>query len=415
MNPRLLISKKNKLVDEDIKIKVNGIDLNKKFKIEAKMKDDFNRIWKSYASFISNSNDEINLNDINPIESSYKYSNSNDLLWSMKLLDNNINFPPMFLKNNINTYNVIISLIIDNKVFDNVEVTVNFTSSDIKKEEISNPIVGKFFTKKKLNKSPGVIVLGGSNGGIFWSEQIAALLSNKGYSCLALNYFDFKNEELPSELIEIKLEYFYKAINYMKNHSNIDENKISIVGISKGGEASLLLGSYFSNEINSIVSYVPSSNVFEGISMDKHPRKSSWSFKNKPLDYIKFPKYKTFSMDMNLDDIKKIHDKALIKATKDETNNSRIKVEKINCPILMISGEKDNTWSSKKMCTDMIRTIEKHDNPYQSIHLNYKNMGHTFFLPNIPPIINNPAVKIEDAAKANIDSWKKVLNFLSKY
>ncbi|MBS4534279.1 acyl-CoA thioesterase/BAAT N-terminal domain-containing protein [Clostridium sp. D2Q-14] len=415
MNPKIIVSSTNMLIDENLNLQIIGLKPNQQIKIKAEMKDDMERTWSSFAIFTANNEEKIDLNKTSPEKGSYTGCYSNGLLWSMKLKEKNTSLPSIFLKNSVRPHKVTFYLVLEDEIIDKKEIEINFINSNIKQINIEKPVVGKLFTNEEKDTLPAIIVVGGSTGGMFWTEQVAALLSTKGYSTFALNYFDSQNNKLPDELFEIQLEYFEKALSWLKKQPQIDKNNISMMGISKGGELSLVLGSYFSDKLTSIVSYVPSSHVFEGISMGKHPRKSSWTYKNKAIDFIQFSEDSIFSMDMNPLNIKKIHDEALAKATGKELRNARIQIENINCPILMISGEKDTTWSSSKMCSDMMKTIEEHNNPHQSQHINFKNMGHTFFLPNIPPIIDHPSVTAQNAANANKSAWESTLKFLSKH
>ncbi|ABR50015.1 BAAT/Acyl-CoA thioester hydrolase-like protein [Alkaliphilus metalliredigens QYMF] len=306
-------------------------------------------------------------------------------------------------------------MLIEDEVKDTKEIQINFTNSDTEQIIVENPIVGKLFKPKEKNNLPAIIIVGGSTGGLFWTEQMAALLSTKGYATLALNYFDVQNHNLPSELIEIQIEYFKKALDWLKAKPGVDKNNISMIGISKGSELSLLFGSYFPKSLTSIITYVPSSHVFEGISMREHQVKSSWTYKNHPIDFIQYPIDSKFSKDMNPIDIRKIHDTALNTATSKQLESARIPIENIKCPILMISGEKDSTWPSSKMCKDMMQTLKEQNNHYQSKHLDFNNMGHAFFLPNLPPMIDHPSISAYNAANANKNAWEATLNFLAEH
>ncbi|SNS69213.1 Acetyl esterase/lipase [Anaerovirgula multivorans] len=415
MNPKITLSSTNQVIDQSLKLQITGLKPNQLVKIQAEMQDDVERTWHSCATFTADCEGKIDLDTTAPQEGSYTNCDPNGLLWSMQIKDSNNPFPPIFLKMSTQSHKVSFYLIIEDEVKDKREVQINFTNSDTEQIVVQNSIVGKLFKPKGNNNLPAVIIVGGSTGGLFWSEQIAALLSTKGYAALALNYFDMQNDNLPTELIEIKIEYFKKALDWLKNKSEIDKNNISMMGISKGGELSLLFGSYFSKHLTSIIAYVPSSHVFEGISMGKHQIKSSWTYKNNPIDFVQYPVDSKFSKNMNPIDIRKIHDNALNTATSKQLECARIPIENIECPILLISGERDATWPSSEMCRDMIQTLEAHNNPYQSKHLYFNNMGHAFFLPNIPPMIDTPSVTAQNAAHANKIAWESTLKFLAEH
>ena len=83
-----------------------------------------------------------------------------------------------------------------------------------------------------------MIVFGGSEGGL--NEYVAATLGSNGFSTLALGYFNF--EGLPNQLCEIPLEYFEKAIDWFLEQKSVSSEGAGVIGGSKGGELSLLLG-----------------------------------------------------------------------------------------------------------------------------------------------------------------------------
>jgi dienelactone hydrolase len=107
----------------------------------------------------------------------------------------------------------------------------------------------------------------GSEGGFRWAGTVAPLLACHGYAALALAYFDYQGMEgLPTSLMEIPLEYFERAIAWMGKQPQVNRDKLAVVGISKGGELALLLGSTFP-EIKSVVAYVPSGVVWQSFTI----------------------------------------------------------------------------------------------------------------------------------------------------
>src|SRR5262249_57017321 len=69
-------------------------------------------------------------------------------------------------------------------------------------------LVGTFFRPAGSGRHPGIVVFGGSGGGL--REDPAALLAARGYAALALAYFNY--EGVPKELVEIPLEDFGAAL-----------------------------------------------------------------------------------------------------------------------------------------------------------------------------------------------------------
>jgi dienelactone hydrolase len=84
-------------------------------------------------------------------------------------------------------------------------------------------------------KWPALILLSGSGGGIAGAAMYGEPLAASGYAVLALAYFAM--DGLPRDLVEIPLEYFKRAINWLRGHASIDPDRIGVLGHSRGGGA----------------------------------------------------------------------------------------------------------------------------------------------------------------------------------
>src|SRR5205085_4049251 len=83
---------------------------------------------------------------------------------------------------------------------------------------------------------PAVLQLGGSSGG--HSELPAAVLASHGYPTFSLAYFG--EPGLPQELRAIPLEYFRSALRWLAARPGVDRRRLVVLGISRGGEGTLL-------------------------------------------------------------------------------------------------------------------------------------------------------------------------------
>jgi len=131
----------------------------------------------------------------------------------------------------------------------------------------------------------GIVVVGGSGGGIAWQDYWGEILARHGFAALALAYFGM--EGLPKDLDEIPLEYFVGALEYMQRQPEIDRTRIGILGVSRGGELALLLASH-APLIRAVVAFVPSSVVFQSAaSMEAgQKRRSSWTLHGRSLPFV---------------------------------------------------------------------------------------------------------------------------------
>jgi dienelactone hydrolase len=101
---------------------------------------------------------------------------------------------------------------VDGATADRVRIRRGFMGPGIAREPVRDDgLVGTFFAPADGTARPGVLVVGGSDGGL--SEGMAALLASHGFAALALAYF--RAEHLPPDLTEIPLEYFETAIRWL--------------------------------------------------------------------------------------------------------------------------------------------------------------------------------------------------------
>ena len=124
--------------------------------------------------------------------------------------------------------------------------------------------VGRLFIPPGRGPHPVVIVLSGSGGGFDLDK--AAVLSRHGLATLALAYFGIA--PLPTWLHRIPLEYFEAALTWLCAQPEIDSERVGILGVSRGAELALLLGSTFP-QIRAIVAYAPSSVAWAASGRDK--------------------------------------------------------------------------------------------------------------------------------------------------
>jgi len=71
---------------------------------------------------------------------------------------------------------------------------------------------------------PALIVISGSDGGIAGAAMYGEPLAANGYAVLALAYFAMTG--LPRDLVEIPLEYFKLAIDWLQSHPSIDPDRV---------------------------------------------------------------------------------------------------------------------------------------------------------------------------------------------
>ncbi len=272
---------------------------------------------------------------------------------------------------------------------------------------------------------PALLGVTGSGGGYYPSEGAAALAS-RGFAVLGMAYFNAP--DLPEQLVNIPLEYFEESLEWLAAVPEVDGDRIGVIGGSRGGELALVLGSRFP-QLRVVVSKVPSHVVWPGCCTEEAFEKPSWTWGGEPLTAMPIPR---------------ITDRAgqYWPAVRDEwlgfywigLGNTEaeaaatIPVEKINGPVLLITGGDDRCWPGTYMADRVMERLEAHNFPHTHVHLSYDDSGHAAgSLPYWPtarmvnPIhpLNQEPIALggtaESLARSSEDSYQRTLEFLGKY
>lgn len=160
---------------------------------------------------------------------------------------------------------------------------------DVSLSVAKNGIDGHYSAPAGANRRPAVLLLGGSEGGNpGWGfpQQFAA----HGLPTLQVGYFH--GTGLPDKLVNIQLEYFQRALQWLSRQPQVDPRRITVVGISYGSEAALLLGVHYPQLVAQVAALVPSSVVTCGIlganrtaPLGQSCLGSPWSLNRKPLPH----------------------------------------------------------------------------------------------------------------------------------
>lgn len=293
-------------------------------------------------------------------------------------------------------------------------------ASNIKAIDVrENGVVGKLFFPNTSEKRAAVVVFGGSDGG--FNEAPAKLFAKEGYVALALAFFHA--EGLPENLENIPLEYFLKGIKWLRGQPQVKADKIHLYGPSKGGELVLLLASTFPDEMASTVAVVPSCVTFGGIPDEKM---ACWTLQGHPLPVAPTPSkedvYKQLETQKTVD-LVKIYLKKM--QDKEAFQKAFIGVEKIKCPILLISGKDDRMWPSSIYSDLIMQRLNEVQSPIEREHLCYDHVGHMITHPYgliLTKAFRHPVTGLlyeiggdrKEQAFACKDAWEKILSFLSK-
>lgn len=196
-------------------------------------------------------------------------------------------------------------------------------------------IAGRLYVPGSVS-GPPLVVLGGSEGGT--PDRFARLFAEAGHVTLALAYFGERG--LPDELNRVPLEYLSRGLGWLRDRPETSGEAPMLWGASRGGEAALLVASYFPELVSGTVAASPADVVVCSFPPSKH---SAWTLDGRELPCTR----------------------------RRNLGREPIPVEQITTPVLLICGERDRVWAA---CTMSRRVASRLVVPHQL--LVYPESGH---------------------------------------
>jgi dienelactone hydrolase len=234
------------------------------------------------------------------------------------------------------------------------------------------------FTPDKARPgAPAVVVIGGSGGGE--DTFTAAALAMDGYPALALGYFD--EPGLPQYLCAIPLEYFARAVHWLRAQPAAQGRPVILSGVSRGAEGALLIASYEPDLVDAVVASSPSDLINGSYGGPFGP---AWT----------------------------LHGQSL-------TPGTEIPVGRIRVPVLLGDGGQDAIWDSAGSATAIVQELRDAGDRAPCINLYHPGAGHAFL--GEPPYFpcsgygaHGPLGGTRQAnALAAEQSWAKMISFLN--
>ncbi|HEV7236298.1 MAG TPA: acyl-CoA thioester hydrolase/BAAT C-terminal domain-containing protein [Ktedonobacteraceae bacterium] len=427
-SPQIDIVSKGPLIDDAFNIHLTGFTPGQRLTLKASMLDDFARQWEAYAEFQADEQGRVDVATQKPLAGTYNNADPMGIVWSMLPTGEKQNI--LFAKVQATHIPLLLSVEVAGETVTRVDMDRKLATPEIERTQVREAgLFGTFFQPAGSERVPAVLLFGGSSGGL--NESKAALLASHGYAVLALAYFSY--EQLPQYLVNIPLEYFATALDWLQAQPLVNGDRLAVMGQSKGGELALLLGATFP-QIKSVVAYVPSSVVWRGLSGSYEQmlsKPSSWSYHGQPLPSVPM----LYTSSSNTDSMPPPPQGQAISFTSlylnslsntEAVERAAIPVEKTNGPVLLISAQDDALWPSTHFCELVMERLDKYTFPYAYQHLNYKGAGHLINYPYLPTtatasLQSNSGVTLlyggnaQDTAFAAEDSWGKVLAFLQQH
>ncbi len=384
------------MVDEVASIRASGLKPNERVTIRAELNDGADVRWSSQADFAADAQGGVDTAKQAALGGSYKEVSAMGLVWSMmpaSKKDSRYQPPRDFGAQTIDFQLMRGGEQLAATHLQQVSMAEGVTRVSLHEGALR----GTLFLPPGLDRHPAVLVLGGSEGGMM--ARRAAWLASRGYAALALAYFRY--DDLPKELAGIPLEYFGQALNWMMHRPEIAGDRIAVMGVSRGAELALQLGSMYP-AIKAVVAYSPANVRYPACcGMTSVPYAWTWN-----------------GIGLAFRPVRAIPGQQMMAL------RAVIDVERTTGPILVISGGQDRVWDSSGMADSVVARLKKAQFGYAFEHLKYPHAGHGAGRPEIVPAwqgaVRNPTSGREmemggtpqGNAESSLDAIGKVLEFL---
>jgi dienelactone hydrolase len=362
------------LVDP-VHVTISGLPPGALVTVQARALDREGQPWVSAAVFRASAAGRLNLASAVPVSGSYHTADAAGLLWSLHPAPGTsqaTGFSPPAAG-----FTVRLEVLTSGRVRASAtlqrQLHVTASTQTVRRDGF----VGTLFTSATLRPgAPAVIVLGGTEGG---EEANAALgLAMSGYPALALAYF--AEPGLPQCLCAIPLEYFARAVGWLRAQPAGRGRPVVLYGASRGAEAVLLLASYLPHLADGIVASSPTAVINGAVSAAGGP---AWTFGGQPLPPV-----------------------------------GNIPVTRIRVPLLMGDGGQDAAWDSAAAASTIMAELRGSADHAPATNLYYPGAGHYYFgLPPYFPFFTSAEVaELGGSEQANAlateQFWTRMIAFL---
>jgi hypothetical protein len=382
----------------------------------------FDGLWSASATYKANSAGVVDLTRAAPHSGSYRGVSAMGLFWSEHLVHGG----SAAASPTVTT----LSVTADGRRIGSATVAQLLTGPGVAEhvETIAKVgFVGRYFTPAGRARRPAVIIWGGSEGGIADSAGYAALLASHGIAALAVAYFD--EPGLPCALDDIPLEYFEKAIEWLRSEPSVDPRRVWILSVSRGSEADLLVAAHWPALVHGVIAAAPSSVAWGAVAGQCQTLGlTAWTLHGQPLNTAIAGSGFTRNADGSISD----RSGFLSGLDGPSAAAARIPIGHFKGPVMLISGGADELWPSSVFADRIMGAVRA--DPAVHVHLNYPAAGHFVFgVPSVPApteerltspgtedrvarsyILDLGGTEAADEA-ANLSDWPAAISFIRSH
>jgi dienelactone hydrolase len=257
---------------------------------------------------------------------------------------------------------------------------VRFTTRLLRRP--AEPVHGTIFVPVSAPPRAAVLLIGGSGGSE--PSYVAEPLASAGIAALSVAYF--ARPGLPGQLRDISLEYFFSALEVLRDQLPPD-TPLAVLGMSRGSKAAMLTSIQSGVRVHGVLVTVPG-NIVAG---SWPPGGPAWLLDGRPLPYASHA-------DLAFEDPRTL-----------------IPVEQVPGPVFLLAAGADRVWPSAAMARALSRRLREYGDPHGHVLLEYPGAGHGigYLIPRLPAGLSPPELTDTDQDRdARADAWPKAVQFI---
>lgn len=418
------------LIDVSRGIVVTGLAPGAQVGIVAQTRRGNGVLWHSRAAFVADAQGTVDLTRDAPVSGDYTGVSAMGIIWSQRPQDRKARevFPLPATEPLTTTLTATANGESVHASFVQRLAAPGVTRHDVRAPENEDGLVGTLYLPDPYahpGPRPAVLILNGSGGGI--NEPRAALYASHGYAAFALAYF--KAPGLSDYISNTPLEYFERALAWLRKRVKPLHDFVAVSGQSRGGELALLLGATFPEAVSAVIGYVPGAVVHSGQNAADPAvgrEGPTWLYRGQPLPHLWEGNRTATWAPFDEGPAPHRHERAIRTALQDAdaVARARIRIERARGPVLLLSATDDGSWPSSDYSRMVTAKLAEVRHPYPVQHFDYKGAGHAIVFPYVPttqlvyahPVsgrISTGGGEPRANARADAQSWAAVRRFLA--
>ena len=425
----LSVTPADDLIDVSRQIVVTGLAPGAQVGIVAQTCRGNNVLWHSRAAFVADAQGAVDLTRDAPVSGDYTGVSAMGLIWSQRPDDGKARevFPPLSATGSEPLTTTLTATANGESV--HASLVQRLAAPGVTRHDVRDDgLVGTLYLPDPYahpGPRPAVLILNGSGGGI--NEPRAALYASHGYAAFALAYF--KAPGLSDYISNTPLEYFERALAWLRKRVVPLHDFVAVSGQSRGGELALLLGATFPEAVSAVIGYVPGAVVHSAQNAADPAigrEGPTWLYRGQPLPHLWEGNRTATWAPFDEGPAPHRHERAIRTALQDAdaVARARIRVERTRGPVLLLSATDDGSWPSGDYSRMVTAKLTEVRHPYPVQHFDYEGAGHAIVFPYVPttqlvyahPVsgrISTGGGEPRANARADAQSWAAVRRFLA--